>query len=71
MNGEKEQKFYTFLKVSTQPSHTADEPSCLVDAGSGRGCSRSWPQATETRPVPPSFVPGLLGSFLASDYYSN
>lgn len=45
MNGEKEQKFYTFLKVSALSPLW--EPHCPTDAGCGLGSSRSGPQSMQ------------------------
>lgn len=69
MNGEKEQKFYTFLKVS----------GIATFAGATRPAGHlPWtelrpllaPAHTEARPVPPSPTSRPLGGFLGI-YHSN
>lgn len=57
VNGEKEQKFYTFLKVSGQPP--VQEPLCPAAAGSAQGSSPCGDKACATLPCPQGISRGL------------
>lgn len=61
VNGEKEQKFYTFLKVSTRPA--LEKPLHPAGAASGRGCSCSLLQPASDR-VCATLCSWTLGSCL-------
>lgn len=59
MNGEKEQKIYTFLKVSVQPP--LQGRLCMAAVGSGQAKAALGSGHTKTRLLPPCPNLGLSG----------